>query len=77
MCKGRAFAMREMLLYASFIISFYDMIPPEGGSWEDPGTRKRAVTRHPTRPVKVWIRRRNITSEPASKGGGEMRDEPS
>ncbi|KAG6019948.1 hypothetical protein E4U41_003026 [Claviceps citrina] len=58
MCKGRAFAMRELLLYASFIISFYDMIPPEGQTWEEPVTCKRAASRHPAKPVRVWIKRR-------------------
>ncbi|KAK5995489.1 Cytochrome P450 monooxygenase -like protein [Cladobotryum mycophilum] len=31
MCKGRAFALREMLLFTSSIITFYDMQPAKGG----------------------------------------------
>lgn len=58
MCKGRAFALREMLLYSAIIISFYDMQPPNGQSWEEPKTYKLAATRHPKKDVKVWIKRR-------------------
>ncbi|KAK2606251.1 hypothetical protein QQS21_003299 [Conoideocrella luteorostrata] len=63
MCKGRAFALREMLLYVSMIISYYDMVPPEGAGWDEPATCKRAASRYPTKPIKVWIKRRDITSE--------------
>lgn len=65
MCKGRAFALREMLLYSSTIISLYDMMPPEGGSWGEPETYKRAATRYPKNPIKVWIRRRDINNADA------------
>ncbi|KAG6005351.1 hypothetical protein E4U21_000202 [Claviceps maximensis] len=72
MCKGRAFAMRELLLYASFIISFYDIIPPEGKSWEEPMTCKRAASRYPVKPVKVWIKKRSFDAKPeAEKSASE------
>ena len=58
MCKGRAFALREMLLYSAIIISFYDMQPPKGQGWEEPKTHKQAATRHPDKDIKVWIKRR-------------------
>ncbi|TWU75881.1 hypothetical protein ED733_005692 [Metarhizium rileyi] len=62
MCKGRAIALREILLYAAMILSFYDIVPPGGGPWEEPELSKRAVTRHPSKPIKVWIKRRHFTS---------------
>ncbi|KHO02108.1 cytochrome P450 [Metarhizium album ARSEF 1941] len=62
MCKGRAIALREMLFYTAMIVSFYDMVPPEGQRWEEPGLSKRAVTKHPTKPIKVWIKRRDVKS---------------
>ncbi|POR35532.1 Uncharacterized protein TPAR_04236 [Tolypocladium paradoxum] len=58
MCKGRAFAQRQMLLYSAIIATFYDMQPPNGQSWEEPKTYKLAATRHPKKDIKVWIRRR-------------------
>ncbi|KAG5980790.1 hypothetical protein E4U55_003661 [Claviceps digitariae] len=66
MCKGRAFAMRELLLYSSFIISFYDIVPPEGQGWEEPTTCKRAASRHPVKPVRVWIKKRDFQMKPAA-----------
>ncbi|KAG5929819.1 hypothetical protein E4U53_002356 [Claviceps sorghi] len=66
MCKGRALAMRELLLYASFVISFYDIVPPQGQSWDEPTTCKRAVSRHPIKPVRVWIKKRDFESKSAA-----------
>lgn len=63
MCKGRQFALREMLLYVAVIITFYDMQPPKGGSWGEPQTKKVVVSRHPTKPLKVWIKRRELPAE--------------
>lgn len=60
MCKGRAFALREMLLHAAAIISLYDMQPPHGQPWETPKTYKLAATRHPKKPIRVWITRRPL-----------------
>ncbi|KAJ4861735.1 ABC transporter transmembrane region domain-containing protein [Trichoderma breve] len=56
MCKGRQFALREMLLYAAAIITFYDMQPPKGGSWSEPQTRKLVANKHPKKPLK-WTGR--------------------
>jgi hypothetical protein len=63
MCKGRALALREMLFYTAMILSHYDIVPPEGKHWEEQELRKRAVTKHPTKPIKVWIKRRNINEQ--------------
>ncbi|KAG6048355.1 hypothetical protein E4U17_007175 [Claviceps sp. LM77 group G4] len=67
MCKGRAFAMRELLLYSSFIISFYDICPPGGQVWEEPATCKRAASRYPVKPVRVWIKKRVFDTNSKSK----------
>lgn len=58
MCKGRQFALREILLYTAAIVTFYDMQAPKGGSWSEPQTRKLVANRHPKKPLKVWIKRR-------------------
>lgn len=63
MCKGRAYALRELLVYVASILSFYDIIPPEGESWGEPKTTKRVGTRHAAGPVKVWIKKRQLATE--------------
>ncbi|OAQ66128.2 cytochrome P450 [Pochonia chlamydosporia 170] len=67
MCKGRAVALREMLYFTGMILSFYDLVPPEGTSWEEPKLSKRAVTKQPAKPIKVWIRRRTIHTQSAGE----------
>lgn len=59
--------MRELLLYSSFIISFYDISPPRGQAWEEPATCKRAASRYPVKPVKVWIKKRVFDTNSKSK----------
>ncbi|KAJ6441127.1 Actin cytoskeleton-regulatory complex protein end3 [Purpureocillium lavendulum] len=66
LCKGRAFALREIMLYSAIIVSFYDMEPPHGQGWELPKTYKLTATRHPKTPVKVWIKRRTHSSAKAN-----------
>lgn len=63
MCKGRAFALREMLIYTSVLISLYDVEPVGGGRWPTPKTVKAAASKHPAKPVRVWIKRREVAAE--------------
>ncbi|KAL7787438.1 cytochrome P450 [Trichoderma ceciliae] len=69
MCKGRQFALREMLQFTAAIITFYNMQPPNGGSWSVPQTRKLVANKHPKKPFKVWIKRRELPVQ-----GGEKED---
>ncbi|KJZ76815.1 hypothetical protein HIM_03692 [Hirsutella minnesotensis 3608] len=70
MCKGKNFAVREMLLYSAMIITFYDMRPPQGQSWEIPKTFKPVATRRPKTPIKVWIKRREQSVVERNEGNG-------
>ncbi|RDA87568.1 hypothetical protein CP532_3974 [Ophiocordyceps camponoti-leonardi (nom. inval.)] len=54
MCKGRAFALRELMLYAAVIVSLYDMRPPDGEEWPSPETYKLVATRHSKTPIRLW-----------------------
>jgi hypothetical protein len=63
MCKGRAIALREVLFYTAMILTFYDMVPPEGEKWEEPELRKHAFSKHATKPIKVWIKKRTISGQ--------------
>jgi hypothetical protein len=56
-----------MLLYTAAIITFFDMQPPKGGSWSEPQTRKLVANKHPKKPIKVWIRRRQLPAEGGKK----------
>ncbi|RDA93062.1 hypothetical protein CP533_0681 [Ophiocordyceps camponoti-saundersi (nom. inval.)] len=58
MCKGRAFALRELMLYAAVIVSLYDMRPPDGEEWPAPETYKLVATRHSKTPIRLWVSRR-------------------
>lgn len=63
MCKGKEFAMREVLLYTAVILSLYEIGPAGGIHWEVPQTTKPATTKHPRTPIRVWIKRRELPSE--------------
>lgn len=63
MCKGRAFALREMLVYTAFIITMYEMQPAGGKEWKVPKTVKQASAKHPAKKIKVWIKRRALPQE--------------
>lgn len=67
MCKGRAFALRELMLYTAVILSFYEIEAPEGLGWMMPKTEKRAATRHPLKPLTVWVKRREIAETKTEK----------
>jgi hypothetical protein len=63
MCKGRAFALRELLMFTAAILTMYDIEPANGGKWTRPKTVKQAATKHPAKPVRVWIKRRALPVE--------------
>lgn len=63
MCKGRAFALRELLMYTAVILTMYEIRPPEGEQWTVPGTVNQAATKHPNQKVRVWIKRRQLPTE--------------
>lgn len=59
MCKGRAFALREMLIYTAVIVTFYD-IEPAGGRWAVPKLEPRAASKHSITPIRGWIKKREF-----------------
>lgn len=60
MCKGRAFAMRELLVFTAVIATMYDIQPVGGGPWKTLKMRKQAATKHPRKKCRVWIKRREL-----------------
>lgn len=63
MCKGRAFANREMMMFTSILISMYDIKAPEGKDFQIPKTEKKVATRYPCKPMRVWIKRREFAEK--------------
>lgn len=60
--KPEPLQLREVLLYTATLISLYDVEPPKGQHWKIPGTTRSGAGQRPSRPVKVWIRRRNLAA---------------
>ena len=57
MCKGRAFAEREVLAFAAAIIATWD-IETRDGKWIHPGRRVASAAVMPKNDVRVRMRRR-------------------
>ncbi len=60
MCKGRSFALKEILLFTAVIITFYDMEAVGGGPWKMPKQVRAAGTKKPKGDARVWIKRRKV-----------------
>ena len=59
MCKGKAFAEREVLAFAAAVIMQWDMEPvSNGGKWIHPGRRVATATTSPAKNVRVRLSRR-------------------
>ena len=58
MCKGRAFAQKEVLTFAAAIISLWDIEAVGGGPWKMPKHKKGTGTYLTNDNTKVWIKRR-------------------
>ncbi|OAQ98352.1 hypothetical protein LLEC1_04971 [Akanthomyces lecanii] len=54
------FTLREMMIYPAVMLSLYEFLAPEGKGWALPQIEKRAATRHPRRPMAVWVRRKKV-----------------
>lgn len=58
MCKGRAFAQKEVLVFAAAIISFWEIEAAGGGPWKMPRHKKATGTYTTNDNIKVWIKPR-------------------
>ncbi|KAJ0109701.1 hypothetical protein J7T55_014263 [Diaporthe amygdali] len=58
MCKGRQFAIKEILVFSAAILSIYDMEPVGGGPWKLPKQGNGVGTKRPTSSTRVWIKAR-------------------
>ncbi|SMR57129.1 unnamed protein product [Zymoseptoria tritici ST99CH_1E4] len=60
MCKGRAFALKESLLFAAAIISMWEFEPADGKKWKIPGHRKATSVYGTNDSTRVLVRRRQF-----------------
>lgn len=58
MCKGRAYAQKEVLVFAAAIISFWEIEAAGGGSWKMPRPQRATGTYSTNDKTKVWVKRR-------------------
>ncbi|KAM0721569.1 hypothetical protein Q7P37_002494 [Cladosporium fusiforme] len=60
MCKGRAFAFKEIMLFTAAIISMWEIDPVDGGEWKMPKHRKATGTYSTDDATRVWIKQRKL-----------------
>jgi hypothetical protein len=58
MCKGRAFAQKEALVFTAAFISMWDMKPVGGSAWKMPRYKPATGVYSTNDDVRVWISRR-------------------
>ena len=63
MCKGRAFAQKEALIFAAAFISMWDMEPTGGGPWKMPRQKSATAVYATKDDVRVWVSRRKGLQE--------------
>ena len=60
MCKGRAFAFKESLMYTAAIVAMWDIEAADGGSWTMPKHRKSTGVYNSNDDTRVWVKRRKL-----------------
>jgi hypothetical protein len=60
MCKGRAVALKEIMMFTAAIIYMWDMEPKGGGKWKMPKHQKATAVYATNDDVRVWVKRRKF-----------------
>ncbi|KAI5365387.1 putative cytochrome P450 [Septoria linicola] len=60
MCKGRAFALKEAMLFTAAIISMWEIEPKGGGKWRMPKHKRATGTYTTSEETRVWVSRRKL-----------------
>lgn len=63
MCKGKNFAVRELIMFTAVILTMWDIRAPEGEELKVPGTVKQAASKVPDQKTMVWVKRRKLPME--------------
>lgn len=60
MCKGRAFAFKECMMFAAAIITLWEIEPVNGGQWKMPSHKKATGVYATSDSTRVWIKKRQL-----------------
>ena len=63
MCKGRAFAQKEVMAFAAAIIAVWEIEPKGGGEWKMPKHKKATGVYATNDDTRVWLKRRTLAQE--------------
>ncbi|TKA29010.1 hypothetical protein B0A50_03422 [Salinomyces thailandicus] len=61
MCKGRAFAFKECMMFAAAIIAMWDIQPAGSGEWKMPRHKKATGVYNTSDQTRVWVRQRQLS----------------
>ena len=60
MCKGRSFAVKEVMAFSAAIVALWDVEPAGGGKWTIPRHRKATGVYGTPDDTRVWVKRRKV-----------------
>jgi hypothetical protein len=60
MCKGRAFAFKECMMFAAAIISLWDIGAGDDKEWKMPKHQKATGVYNTSDSTRVWIKKRKL-----------------
>jgi len=60
MCKGRAFAFKECMMFTAAIIAMWDIEPAGGGEWKMPRHKKATGVYTTCDDTRVWVKPRQL-----------------
>ena len=65
MCKGRAFAFKESMMFIAAIVAMWEIRPAGGDSWKMPKQLKATGVYSTDEDTRVWIQPRKLPLVPA------------
>ncbi|KAK4959248.1 hypothetical protein LTR10_004050 [Elasticomyces elasticus] len=60
MCKGRAFAFKQSMMYTAAIVAMWDIEPAGGGLWKMPRHKKATGVYNTSDDTRVWVKARPL-----------------
>ncbi|KAK5702495.1 hypothetical protein LTR17_022243 [Elasticomyces elasticus] len=61
MCKGRAFAFKQSMMYTAAIVAMWDIEPAGGGPWKMPRHKKSTGVYNTSDDTRVWVKARPLS----------------
>lgn len=63
MCKGRAFALKEIMAFTAAIVAVWDIEPQGGEQWKMPKPKQTLGVNGTSDDMRVWLKRRQLPQE--------------